>query len=860
MYQNSPTSSSTPRSCYQWDATGTCKFGNSCRYIHNPRKSPTPSRDENSIPERITFKHKGSTVSETKDSRFVKQLSAIPIHRLAATISRSEEQWAMCWTEYGSLDTATLQKLVETLARLPFSAKAKPPPIHLCERAVGYYLDATMANPTLNLNKIVVAVEIVVNAVHRLLKFEWDVDREQVREALVNILVRAEGCLKKQNRDHRVVADSVMKLISDVEKPWAIKEMVVAVLNRTEGEEGELKFSDWRTATVRWLSNSNFFRPSMLPVMKTPESASKGVYHSRDEYIDIVHRLWVGMTFFDGNCALSPRCRHNLGQKLCDQPLWPLSSERSSFTKLHCRTRYCNRSITFACPIGFHNDALCSMCAAAVTAALVGPPGGSASTHIYDGIVRNIDADGKLYISQFKSRRPPQRTIHWRSTRRLSSPALVGMVKLQSHGAPLKPTLPISWGEVGCQGHPKDEAKHRMDGNVVINMASILEFSNENFRVGDFVAMIDCQTFVPEFMPVLKAMEQQRLNRLPFDDGNLLNLCINVPSHKSVMLDPTSTCSLKSYNITQMIETLIYTSRLKPIMEIRRNKNSTETLRKRLLNLVKQATLDSKQLASFIDSLKSPVHLTQGPPGTGKSYLGVVIVRALLIIRSLWIDINGSAGTPPILVLSYKNHAIDEFLVDLISAESTSSLRYSLIRIGGSCNDPRLIPYAERTFFRSDREVASCRREIEDIHKLRNTCKAIIDTTSTFLAFRVEMNTAPMMEGTDDDVDVEEITKKRLTATYEATDMLAAIVYCVKTLQDVLVEFDDTKQCTIDDIHGLRFMMYEIPDAKGKCFLRNLSVDAVTESIPILREGIKHHGIDDPHEVILQWLRGHWPV
>ena len=41
---------------------------------------------------------------------------------------------------------------------------------------------------------------------------------------------------------------------------------------------------------------------------------------------------------------------------------------------------------------------------------------------------------------------------------------------------------------------------------------------------GDFVAIIDCQTFVPEFVPVLRALEQQKLATLPFDDGSLLNL------------------------------------------------------------------------------------------------------------------------------------------------------------------------------------------------------------------------------------------------------------------------------------------------------------------------------------------------
>ena len=33
---------------------------------------------------------------------------------------------------------------------------------------------------------------------------------------------------------------------------------------------------------------------------------------------------------------------------------------------------------------------------------------------------------------------------------------------------------------------------------------------------------------------------------------------------------------------------------------------------------------------------------------------------------------NTSVGTPPILVLSYKNHATDEFLIDLLKVMGTS--------------------------------------------------------------------------------------------------------------------------------------------------------------------------------------------
>lgn len=75
---------------------------------------------------------------------------------------------------------------------------------------------------------------------------------------------------------------------------------------------------------------------------------------------------------------------------------------------------------------------------------------------------------------------------------------------------------------------------------------------------------------------------------------------------------------------------------------------------------------------NFTDALRNPVHLTQGPPGTGKSYLGVVLVRALMVIRRVWMQASPSVGSRPILVLSYKHHAKDEFLIDLLNAEEAT--------------------------------------------------------------------------------------------------------------------------------------------------------------------------------------------
>jgi hypothetical protein len=48
-------------------------------------------------------------------------------------------------------------------------------------------------------------------------------------------------------------------------------------------------------------------------------------------------------------------------------------------------------------------------------------------------------------------------------------------------------------------------------------------------------------------------------------------------------------------------------------------------------------------------------------------------------------------------VLSYKNHAIDEILKDLLASEQMLSISQSLIRIGGSCEEPELQPYTEQS-------------------------------------------------------------------------------------------------------------------------------------------------------------------
>ncbi len=77
--------------------------------------------------------------------------------------------------------------------------------------------------------------------------------------------------------------------------------------------------------------------------------------------------------------------------------------------------------------------------------------------------------------------------------------------------------------------------------------------------------------------------------------------------------------------------------------------------------------LDDSQLRALLLALTTAVSLIQGPPGTGKSFIGALIVRFLF-----------DAGLR-VLVLSYTNHALDQFLEDLLEAELPAS---SMVRLG----------------------------------------------------------------------------------------------------------------------------------------------------------------------------------
>ncbi|XP_074644811.1 NFX1-type zinc finger-containing protein 1-like [Tubulanus polymorphus] len=89
--------------------------------------------------------------------------------------------------------------------------------------------------------------------------------------------------------------------------------------------------------------------------------------------------------------------------------------------------------------------------------------------------------------------------------------------------------------------------------------------------------------------------------------------------------------------------------------------------------------LDQSQLKALHAVFSQELAVVQGPPGTGKTFIGLKVMEFLFANRKLWNkDRNDS-----IMVVCYTNHALDQFLEEVLAMKS----RRKLIRIGGRCSE-----------------------------------------------------------------------------------------------------------------------------------------------------------------------------
>ncbi|KAG7444044.1 P-loop containing nucleoside triphosphate hydrolase protein [Guyanagaster necrorhizus] len=106
-----------------------------------------------------------------------------------------------------------------------------------------------------------------------------------------------------------------------------------------------------------------------------------------------------------------------------------------------------------------------------------------------------------------------------------------------------------------------------------------------------------------------------------------------------------------------------------------------------VLSLGKSIVLDKAQAMSLLSGLKQNVSIIQGPPGTGKSFIGALLAKFI-----------HDFSDQKILVVCYTNHALDQFLEDLLDIGIPIE---HMVRIGGKFTlrtEPMVLRKQPRTF------------------------------------------------------------------------------------------------------------------------------------------------------------------
>ncbi|KAL9947569.1 hypothetical protein ACHAP9_006960 [Verticillium nonalfalfae] len=130
---------------------------------------------------------------------------------------------------------------------------------------------------------------------------------------------------------------------------------------------------------------------------------------------------------------------------------------------------------------------------------------------------------------------------------------------------------------------------------------------------------------------------------------------------------------------------------------------------------LKRILLDESQTASLKNALESPLSIIQGPPGTGKSFIGAIAVQFLLANRN-----------SRILIITYTNHALDQFLEDLTNVAGVSQEK--MIRLGGKYT-AATEPIRFDSLYRNSKHYLSnhCRDKIRGLQEEAMSLRAEIE-------------------------------------------------------------------------------------------------------------------------------------
>ncbi|EKG10223.1 CbxX/CfqX [Macrophomina phaseolina MS6] len=139
------------------------------------------------------------------------------------------------------------------------------------------------------------------------------------------------------------------------------------------------------------------------------------------------------------------------------------------------------------------------------------------------------------------------------------------------------------------------------------------------------------------------------------------------------------------------------------------------------LRLPKPVNLDQSQTSSLLSGLRQTVSLIQGPPGTGKSFIGALLAKAF-----------HDSTKQKILVICYTNHALDQFLEDLLHIGIPDD---AMVRMGSKSRPQteHLSLFKQSNSYRRSRATWDVINKLnEEVDSSEASLKSLVSTYASF--------------------------------------------------------------------------------------------------------------------------------
>ena len=139
--------------------------------------------------------------------------------------------------------------------------------------------------------------------------------------------------------------------------------------------------------------------------------------------------------------------------------------------------------------------------------------------------------------------------------------------------------------------------------------------------------------------------------------------------------------------------------------------------------------LDDSQLDALKHCLTSKIALIQGPPGTGKTHVGSIVTN---IIR------ENLKGNSKILVVCFTNHALDQFLENIIKDNSSPNIEDNIVRIGGRCKNEIIKKFVLSSEKHKSFKYRDYERQLNQIGHDMASVTSLIDKTQRDIVYEIK--------------------------------------------------------------------------------------------------------------------------